>query len=320
MAEYWSNLNLFKPGSDDNMGIEATLNDNFQKIDIKLGDSLKDRTGKAHNSLGERLNNEQEVYDKAVEDVAVLKKKTPNERLDDKLFRTIAHRGLSFVAPENTLAAVKAAIDAGFYGVEVDIQLTSDGKWVLLHDTTIDRTSNSTGAVTSKTLATLKTYDFGSWFHPVYKDERIPTLEEFLFVCRTGNVVPYIELKNITYTDLQIEGLVKIIEKWDMLDSAVIISSLYANLEKVRYYTNRIALGYVTTAFTQAIVDNTLKLGNAFLNAEKTTVSVANMDMAAKAILPVEAWTVDDHKALRSMVTLGCRGITSNRLMFQRGY
>lgn len=319
MANYTENLNLFKPGTDDNIGVESSLEENFSKIDTKLGSMLKDLDGKVYDNAGERMNEYQRSLKSSQGDIANLKKKNPNERLDNHFFRSIAHRGASGAAPENTLAAFSYAVDMGFWGIETDIQLTSDKKWVICHDNTIDRTSNGTGTVASKTLSNLKTYDFGNWYSPKFYGERIPTLEEYLDICRLGNVVPYIEVKN-AQTDAEIEGLVNIIKGFDMEDSSVIISFNLANLQKVRYVSQYLALGYVTSTFTQTNVNDTKALGNAFLDVSKSQINAANMKLAKDAGVQVEAWTVDTSREVRSLATLGVRGITTNEMPYIRGY
>lgn len=312
-------LQLFLPGTDDNIGVESSLADNFQKIDDKLGNGLKDETGFTYTSLGERLNTEQGQNRSARDDVADLKKKNPNVRMNDHFFHTAMHRGASFMAPENTLAAFAYAVDMGAWAIETDIQLTSDNKWVILHDTTIDRTSNSTGAVNSKTLATLKTYDFGSWYDPIYTGERIPTFEEYLNLCKLGNVVPYIEIKT-NYNDAQIKSAVDIIKNFGMEDDAVFISFGLANLQKVRLESDYIALGYLSSNFSQVYLDDTKNLGNAFLDVDKAQVTQTNMDLARAAGVQVEAWTVDYNRDLRDLAKLGVRGVTTNRIPYHRGY
>lgn len=318
-AEYTPNLNLFKPGTDDNIGIETSLNQNFEHVDTKLGKALTDRTGKKFDGLDLRLNEEQKKMDDLSTSVGNMQKRNHNVRMNDHYFRTIAHRGASSLAPENTLAAFAYAIDMGFWGIETDIQLTSDNKWIILHDDTVDRTSNGTGAVNGKTLSTLKSLDFGSWYAPMYNGERIPTFEEYLNLCKLGNVVPYIEIKG-TYTDVQMEGLVKIIQEFGMIDDAVVISFGLDNLQKIRYYTDYLALGYLTASFTQANVDNVVALGNAFLDIAKGSITAANMDLAQAKGIQVEAYTVDTNRELRSLAKLGVKGITTNQVPYERGY
>jgi glycerophosphoryl diester phosphodiesterase len=96
----------------------------------------------------------------------------------------VAHRGSCVDRPECTLSACRRAIEAGATAVEVDVRSTKDGKLVLLHDETLDRTTNGTGRVGDRTLAEIKTLDAGSWFDARFKNERVPTLAEVLMLCR----------------------------------------------------------------------------------------------------------------------------------------
>jgi glycerophosphoryl diester phosphodiesterase len=92
----------------------------------------------------------------------------------------IGHRGSSTLAPENTLAAIRAGLDAGAAAIEVDVQITKDGKAVCIHNATLPRTTTGTGWVVESTLAELKKLDAGSWFGPGFAGEEIPELGEAL--------------------------------------------------------------------------------------------------------------------------------------------
>lgn len=96
-----------------------------------------------------------------------------------------AHRGAMKTHPENTLAAFKAAIEAGAHMIEFDVQLTKDNQMVVIHDRTVDRTTNGTGKVSDLTFAEIRTLDAGGWKSPDSKGEQIPTLDETL------NIMPY---------------------------------------------------------------------------------------------------------------------------------
>jgi len=97
---------------------------------------------------------------------------------------TIAHRGASLVAPENTLAAFQQAIDLGFDYVELDVRLTADGVPVVFHDSTLERTTGVEGNLHEWNYAKLRELDVGSWFSPEFADQRIPTLDETLQLLR----------------------------------------------------------------------------------------------------------------------------------------
>ena len=92
----------------------------------------------------------------------------------------IAHRGASGHAPENTLAAFKKAVAMGAAFIETDLHLSRDARFVAIHDSTLNRTTNGHGPVHIMTLSDLRRLDAGSWFGSVFAGERIPTLEELL--------------------------------------------------------------------------------------------------------------------------------------------
>lgn len=110
--------------------------------------------------------------------------------------KAINHRGYSTIAPENTLEAYRLSKQMGFNYVEADVSFTSDGVPVLLHDETIDRTSDGTGAIGSMTFEQVRAYDFGSWKSEDYAGAKIPSFEEFILLCRNLSLKPYIELKS----------------------------------------------------------------------------------------------------------------------------
>ena len=111
-----------------------------------------------------------------------------------KVTQTVAHRGAATTHPENTLAAFREAIRVGATATECDVRTSKDGKLFLLHDATLDRTSNGKGIATQLPLAELKKLDAGTWFNPRYRQERIPTLAEALSLCR-GKIDVLLDLK-----------------------------------------------------------------------------------------------------------------------------
>ena len=106
----------------------------------------------------------------------------------------IAHRGVSLEAPENTLPAIQKAIDLGCAMAEIDLRYTADGEVVVLHDATVDRTTDGSGRVAEKTLAELKGLDAGARANPGYRGTRVPTLKEAVELAR-GRIELYLDLK-----------------------------------------------------------------------------------------------------------------------------
>ena len=139
----------------------------------------------------------------------------------------IAHRGFSSEAPENTLAAVRAAIAAGADMVEVDVTLTADGEVVVIHDDTLDRTTNGSGPVAEHTLEELLRLDAGAWFARRFRGERIPTLAQLLEEVR-GRTLINVEIKSEAVGEKAAGGIaervVRLIREREMADQVVVSS------------------------------------------------------------------------------------------------
>lgn len=119
-----------------------------------------------------------------------------------------AHRGDVSVAPENTIPAFKSAVAKGVQQIEFDVNLSSDGRLVIMHDNTIDRTTNGTGKVTDHTFEALRALDAGSWFSPEFKGAQIPTLRETLEAI-PENVLCNVHLKNDAEVAVKSARLIK---------------------------------------------------------------------------------------------------------------
>ena len=110
----------------------------------------------------------------------------------------IAHRGHSIAVPENTLDAYRAAVDLGVEAIECDVNRTRDGELVMIHDWTLDRTTNGTGRVEDLTLAEVKALDAGSWFDASFAGLRVPTTAEAIDFAREAGIFMCFEVKGET--------------------------------------------------------------------------------------------------------------------------
>jgi len=222
-----------------------------------------------------------------------------------------AHRGLSKIAPENTLPAFIHAGNAGFWGAETDVQLSLDGEWVLMHDATVDRTTNGTGAVDSLTLAQLKILDAGSWFSDYYVDARVPTLLEYLQTCKRAGLIPVPEIKTGTYsdTDLQyfIDQCLSVFGDYQF----TILSANQGIVGQLRDLDKRVTIEYVVGAYTEALVDFCVTVGNCWLGAEYTTIP-SDVIYATSRGVQIVAFTVNDPDNIVDMINAGVRQITTD--------
>ena len=121
---------------------------------------------------------------------------TPFRPPADYPFGIVCHRGANKIAPENTLPALECALAAGFSHIEVDLHVTADGHIVVIHDPTLERTTNGTGPVPDKTQEELRSLDAGNWFDSYFEGTKIPTLAEVLDLLERYEGKAYLELKS----------------------------------------------------------------------------------------------------------------------------
>lgn len=141
--------------------------------------------------------------------------------------RVIAHRGGGFLAPENTLAGIKLARNLGFLGVEFDVKLTEDGTPVLMHDETLERTTDGSGLVTKTSYADIADLDAGAWFGNEYIGELVPSFAAASALCREVDVWANVEIKPAPGTERETGEVVARMAKllWAGADLPPLLSS-----------------------------------------------------------------------------------------------
>lgn len=147
----------------------------------------------------------------------------------------VGHRGSSGDAPENTIASFSKAIDDCADMIEADIQMSRDGQIMVIHDKTLERTTNGSGLVKDFTLDELKKYDAGGWFDKRYEGERIPTLDELIELIK-GKAYLNIEIKSKEndHTTEIIDKVIEIVEKHDYTNATLFASFNYEYLKYIK--------------------------------------------------------------------------------------
>lgn len=158
-----------------------------------------------------------------------------NNNIDATTKRIFAHRGMSQLAPENTLAAFHKVKESGVHWLETDLDLTADGHIVILHDESIDRTTDKKGAIHELTLAEVESADAGSWFGPEFTGQRIPTLTQLIDLINADGLNVNFELKPYLGGDARaaklIDGFAAELKRVSPT-SQVIVSSFNASMLK----------------------------------------------------------------------------------------
>lgn len=232
---------------------------------------------------------------------------------------SINHRGYSAIAPENTLAAYRLSKEKGFSTVECDVRFTSDGHAVLLHDGTIDRTSNGTGKLSEMTLEEVRAYDFGSWKSEAYQGEKIPTFTEFISLCKELKLSPYIELKSVSAE--QVSTLMDVVNEYGVHERATWISFSLETLRTVIKVDETARCGYLTEKIDSQVIDaaKSLQTGKneVFLNCYYGVLTKKEILLCKMAALPLEVWTVNEEKTLLSLDDY-VSGVTSDCLIAEQ--
>lgn len=250
-----------------------------------------------------------EGYQNMLKDLAAAPPVEPFE------LKSIAHRGFSYKAPENTIHAFKEAFKAGFKYVECDLGFTSDNVPVLLHDYTIDRTSNGTGNIADITYEEVRTLDFGSWYSEEYTGTKIMSFSEFLYVCKWLQLHPYIEVKE-TSTDDQLDILMNMVRSYGLQDHVTWISFGYSQLAYIVSKLPTARVGFVVNDITIEIVNRAeqLKTGanHVFVDTFNYTDDV--IQYATGKNIPVEIWVVNNNEKLLTLNNY-ITGVTSDNLV-----
>jgi glycerophosphoryl diester phosphodiesterase len=229
----------------------------------------------------------------------------------------IAHRGYSARAPENTLAALDAALEAGVDAVEFDLRTAACGTPVLFHDPMLGRTTNGVGPLGRRPVGHLKALDAGEWFGAAFKDERIPTQEEALqhVAGRVHRV--FQDIKG--YREMEdLDRMVEITRKTNMAGATVFVSSDWVVMNRLRLVAPEIQRAYLVEeaaafpeALDRAVVDEgslmSLEVGFALGNPGGVQEAIENE-------VDLVSWTVNDRESATQLVNLGIHGITTDEV------
>ncbi len=210
-----------------------------------------------------------------------------------KLNRCMAHRGWSSRAAENTVKAIKMAADEKkIYSIEMDVQLSKDGVPVIIHDFSVDRTTNGNGYVRDLTLAQLKQLDAGSWFSPEDKGEQIPTLEEVLEIVK-GKTKLNLEIKTAggLYEGIE-RKVIELVQKYSMEKDVVLTSFDHCVIKKANKMSANIETGLIIYGNPPLIKEQLASIGARTLSMAfpYLTKELINRDLVD---VPIITWTAN---------------------------
>jgi len=220
----------------------------------------------------------------------------------------VSHAACAGHAPENTLAGLRLALHMGVDAIEIDVHLSADGIPVLIHDDSVDRTTNGRGPVAALTLTELQKLDASARSpFETCRGERVPTLAEALDLIR-GRALLIIEIKP---PDIE-EAVLEVVRGAEALDWAMAWSFHPGVVVGVRRREPRLPAALLTLSLSDAIARQALELGAQAISVLYQNVSDERVRAAHRKALAVYAWTPDQPMEMRRLTAAGVDGIVTN--------
>lgn len=226
----------------------------------------------------------------------------------------VAHRGYSGVYPENTMRAFLEAVPAGAHGLECDVQLTSDGEPVIIHDERLERTSDGNGWVAATGWKEIAGLDAGSWFAPRFAGERIPHLDDLLDFLDSAPLTLNLELKNATvaYEGLE-DRVIRAVRRRPSLNGRVLLSSFnHSSLVRLKEIDSNIPTGALYVARMHEPWHYAGTLAADALHPHYKYLDGYLMRGARRAGLAINTYTVNEVDDMRRVLELGADSIITN--------
>lgn len=232
--------------------------------------------------------------------------------------RLIAHRGMSALAPENTLPAFRACLDYGVEWFEFDCDILGDATVVAIHDPTVDRTTDRRGSLSDLTVADLDRIDAGSWFAPQFAGVRIPTLAQVVDLINETGLNANLEIKAVPRTGknsrLLVDGIASELNRLHP-DREVLVSSFNPVLLKA--FRRRAPHFPVATVFESRTLAklwrvNAAHVGASALHPSNRTVTKDHVAAYRATGRHVNVWTVNNVERARELVSWGVTGLITD--------
>jgi glycerophosphoryl diester phosphodiesterase len=222
-------------------------------------------------------------------------------------------------APENTPISFEEAIRRGADWIELDVQLSHDGEIVVMHDTSVDRTTNGEGLVRDLAWSRIKTFDAGVWYGPEFSHQYVPSLGDIISRFRTKKTSRHnplgilIELKTVKGSGGSLaDAVVAQLVKEDFTDRVVVISFDDVALREVRAAHKQIPIGLLYQDDKEDRVAQAKDIGAQAILPKKNCVTAHVVSTAHKAGLAVCVWTANTKNEMHRMMTCGVDAIVTN--------
>ncbi|MCK4641660.1 MAG: glycerophosphodiester phosphodiesterase [Candidatus Marinimicrobia bacterium] len=220
-----------------------------------------------------------------------------------------AHRGGAGIAPENTMAAMKKALELGAGFSELDVQETSDGVLILLHDSTLERTAGVDLNIWEMPYDSLVSYEVGSWFAPEFAGEPIPKLADVMDAVK-GKMKLNIELKMNGHEKFLIEKVIDLINEKDFRSECIITSFDLSAIKKVRQLDKDLKVGYIFSKYPED--EDVFTADVDLLSVKYKLVDEEFIRKAHANNKAVHIWTVNDPEMMKKFIDWGVNSIITD--------
>jgi len=231
----------------------------------------------------------------------------------------ISHRGFSQAAPENTLASIKESILIGAEACEFDLRSTRDGRAVLLHDATVNRTTNGKGNIADMMFAQIKDLDAGSWKDVTYTGEAIPTLAEALTAMKLSSQKAVIDVKDKS----AVKDLMRFAKDYSMLDKIIVLSPDKTVFDEVMAINRQVQRAWLCYDFPKNmstpadqikwVTDQAMRFDTQIVDMDYRLVSPELVRQLHLKNIKVWVWTVNNEAIMDCLIDWGVDGITTDR-------
>lgn len=219
-------------------------------------------------------------------------------------------------APENTVAAFELAGRSGFWGIECDTYCTTDGRWIVHHDRTVDRMTNGTGRTKDFSFAEIRELSITSGNGiSDYSGLRVPTLEEVLSVCVSYGMHAFVEIEEY-HQDRDLERLVELVRGSGMMGQMSFICFNANDLLKVRAIDPSVPLGFLSAKPpSEADLELIGRLQPAFLDYDYRSATPDDVRNCSRGGVDVSIWTVNEREISRPFEEAGAAYITTDTIL-----
>lgn len=243
--------------------------------------------------VNSNINQFKTVVDKKVSDNnAFQEQRNLHLYASNKDTKSVAHRGVTLLSPENSIPSITDCVLLGYKYVEIDIHLTKDKQWILMHDSSIDRTTTGNGSVSSYNYSEILSF---SLISSRFSDLKVPRLEDALRVCNIHNIIPVIEVKDGNASNSDLSVIISLMKEYGFYEKGIIISFNHGLMESLRGLDNYINISLLSPIISNDLINKAINITNCGISVDLSGLNNSSMSMIKdikRNNIPFTIWTI----------------------------